>query len=258
MPDPTDVDLSELPSFQINMDSSFYKDNKQDNLTSDLADNNGAYQLFEFDPNTLDQTGWEKLGFSEKQANSILNYRSKYGPFNEPEDVEKIFVISEDKYEEIKPYMIFDNQVLREGWTDNGKENDLHLRPMEINSATQEELETIHGIGPTFAKRTIKYRDILGGYVSKEQFKEIYGITDDAIEALSSAVEIDLDHVNKIQINSDSKDKMRKHPYLKDWDVITAIIAERDKHNVEDLQFLVDQGLMDRMEVDKLIPYIQF
>ncbi len=34
-------------------------------------------QYFEIDPNTLDVIGWQKLGFSEKQALVIVNYESE-------------------------------------------------------------------------------------------------------------------------------------------------------------------------------------
>ena len=34
-------------------------------------------QYFDFNPNLLDKEGWQKLGFSEKQAIVILNYRDK-------------------------------------------------------------------------------------------------------------------------------------------------------------------------------------
>lgn len=40
-----------------------------------------AIELFNFDPNKLDATGWQKLGLSAKQAQSIVNYTNKVGKF---------------------------------------------------------------------------------------------------------------------------------------------------------------------------------
>lgn len=49
-----------------------------------------------FDPNTLDVNGWMALGFSEKQANVIVNYRDRNlkGSFKTLEDIQNCFVIS--------------------------------------------------------------------------------------------------------------------------------------------------------------------
>ena len=55
-------------------------ESKNDNLPTVLQ---------EFDPNKLDQTGWINLGFSEKQAASIIKYRDKAGDFKNPEDLLK-------------------------------------------------------------------------------------------------------------------------------------------------------------------------
>ncbi|WP_435523531.1 hypothetical protein [Chryseobacterium indoltheticum] len=60
-----------------------------------------------FDPNTLDVQGWMALGFTEKQANVIVNYRDRNlkGSFKTLEDIKNCFVISAEKFEELKPYI---------------------------------------------------------------------------------------------------------------------------------------------------------
>lgn len=48
--------------------------------------------------------------------------------------------------------------------------------PINLNSATVEELVSIDGLGESRASAIIEYRDYLGGYTSVEQIKEISGI----------------------------------------------------------------------------------
>jgi competence ComEA-like helix-hairpin-helix protein len=48
--------------------------------------------------------------------------------------------------------------------------------PLDINLATQRELELIPGIGNVTAQRIIQYREHLGGYTALEQLMEISGI----------------------------------------------------------------------------------
>lgn len=48
--------------------------------------------------------------------------------------------------------------------------------PLNINTATIDELVTISGLGESRASAIIEYREYLGGYTSVEQIKEISGI----------------------------------------------------------------------------------
>ena len=50
--------------------------------------------------------------------------------------------------------------------------------PINLNTATVEELVSIDGLGENRASAIIEYRDYLGGYTSVEQIKEISGIGD--------------------------------------------------------------------------------
>lgn len=50
--------------------------------------------------------------------------------------------------------------------------------PINLNTATQEELLSINGIGEKRAAQILAYRDELGGYTSVEQIKNISGIGD--------------------------------------------------------------------------------
>ncbi len=49
-------------------------------------------------------------------------------------------------------------------------------RRIDINSATQAELETLSGIGPARAKAIIEYRKRYGGFVTPEEITEVKGI----------------------------------------------------------------------------------
>lgn len=62
---------------------------------------NVSYELFEFNPNTIDEAGWKKLGLRDKTIKTILNYRSKGGKFKSAEDIRKIWGLKKKKLTEL-------------------------------------------------------------------------------------------------------------------------------------------------------------
>jgi len=61
--------------------------------------------LFSFNPNTISKDSLVLLGFSPKQAQSILNYRSKGGTFRKVEDFKKLYVVDSLCYKHLKGFI---------------------------------------------------------------------------------------------------------------------------------------------------------
>lgn len=50
------------------------------------------------------------------------------------------------------------------------------MNPLDLNTATAEELDLLPGIGPELAKRIVEYRQTNGKFVAKEQIMDVKGI----------------------------------------------------------------------------------
>ena len=59
---------------------------------------------------------------------------------------------------------------------------------VNINTATQTELETLTGIGPSTALKIIKYREENGKFKTIEEIKNVAGIGDSKFEAIKDEI----------------------------------------------------------------------
>ena len=63
-------------------------------------------------------------------------------------------------------------------------------KKVNINTATQEELDTLPGIGPSIASKIIDYREQNGKFNSIEEIKEVSGIGDAKYEKIKDSITI--------------------------------------------------------------------
>ena len=68
----------------------------------------------------------------------------------------------------------------------DGSSSDL----ININTATQTELETLNGIGPSLATKIIEYREENGDFESIEDIKNVSGIGDTKYENIKDFIEV--------------------------------------------------------------------
>jgi len=60
--------------------------------------------------------------------------------------------------------------------------------PLDLNTATAAELETLPGIGPVLAARILAYRAEIGGFATVEQLLEVRGIGEKKLDAVRDLV----------------------------------------------------------------------
>lgn len=85
---------------------------------------------------------------------------------------------------------------------------------VELNAADTAALISLRGIGPGFAKRIVKFRDLLGGFIRKEQLLEVYGFDQERYDLVAPQVMLDTSLVKKLNINTASADELGRHPYI--------------------------------------------
>ena len=151
-------------------------------------------ELFEFDPNTVTKEELMRLGFSERQAQVIENYRTKGGKYNKPRDFAKMYVVDSALFARLEPY--------------------IRIQKINLNTADSLQLISLRGIGPYYAHKILEYRTRLGGvFTSKNQLQEIEGIDADRLSGFAEGVE-----VKPVQprytLWTATKSELATHPYI--------------------------------------------
>ena len=129
---------------------------------------------------------------------------------------------------------------------------------IELNTADTISIKKIPGIGSTFAKRIVKYRNLLGGFYSVAQLSEVYGIDEERYNALKSWFSVDSSAIHQLPINHLSAKKLASHPYLnyRQAQTIERLVKQKRKlSGWENLQLLEEFSPSDR---ERLIPYLSF
>ena len=83
---------------------------------------------------------------------------------------------------------------------------------IKINSADSTEWKQLRGIGTKLSKRIIAYRSKLGGFTTKEQLKEIWGLQPETYQEIKSKLYLENPLV-KLKI-SENQERFINHPYL--------------------------------------------
>ncbi|MDP4263004.1 MAG: helix-hairpin-helix domain-containing protein [Bacteroidota bacterium] len=216
--------------------------------------------LFYFDPNTIDEAGWKKLGLGVKTIRTIQNYLAKGGHFYKPGDLQKIYGIRQNEYERLAPYIKIEN-TSKDGNSPAyaKKENEpkrFSYNSIDINTADTSAFIALPGIGSKLAARIVAFREKLGGFYSIEQVREIYGLQDSVFQKIRQYLALEEIAVKKININTATKDEMKTHPYIK-WNLANIIVEYRNQHgNFSSLSDLKKISAVTDSVYAKIVSYL--
>ncbi len=207
-----------------------------------------------FNPNTYSLSDWINLGLSAKQSVVVLKFTSR-GIYTE-EDLKRIFVIPDVLFELIRDSVIYPERIQNTPNQESFKKQAKQITVINLNTADTTEFMKIYGIGAFYAKQIIRYREKLGGYITKEQLFEVWKMTPEAYEKIKDHVFISEKDVKRININSVTIEELKVHPYLK-WNQANSIIKMRIQRNgFKNIEELKESVLIDSETYEKLFPYL--
>ncbi len=191
-------------------------------------------ESFRFNPNTASVEELIRLGFSQKQANSIDNYRKKGGKFRRKSDFAKSYVVADSVYKRLEPY--------------------IYIPLLDLNTADSAAFDALPGIGGYFANKMLQHRQALGGYSFKEQLMDIYNFDKEKFDKLSDLICVSESNIKAYNLWTLPVDSLCLHPYIKEYSTARAIVLFRENNPKSKwtIKNLSDAGILSPEYAEKL------
>lgn len=241
-----------------------------------------APETFDFDPNTADSTQLLRLGLAPWQVRNIYKYRAKGGRYRKPEDFAKLYGLTLEDFERLKPHIKIKKEVMAAdvySSTSDAHHDDFHhsaqtpprnnskaiegiYQPklhegqyIDINKADTNQLKMIPGIGSYYASKIMKARQRLGGFASVSQVGQIEGVPSEALAYMRIT---DKSSISKLHVNTMNEQQLSKHPYLRYIQAKDIVRLRRLKGPFKTMEELQRVPTLSPDDIQKLAPYIEF
>lgn len=234
--------------------------------------------LVPFDPNTADSATFRSLGLPGWMARNIVRYREKGGRFRQPADLRKIYGMTDSRYKTLEPYIAIDATpstpvTSREQLpaamppllTAIRSDSPAHRRPdypekfppgtiVDLNRADTTTLKRIPGIGSGIARLIVNYRQRLGGFYDLAQLREIHLDHN----RLTAWLRIDTTAIRRINLNSVSLERLRRHPYFNFYQAKAIVEHRRREGRLQSLKPFILLEEFPKADLERISHYVCF
>ena len=217
-------------------------DEQQQKATENIVQEVAELTPFPFNPNTMTEEEGRRLGLTDRQIRNIINYRDKGGKFYSKSDLAKLYTISEEDFAQLEPFIVLPEVArrtmqkaeteLKSGQQEETKTKEKKSIPIvDLNTVDSLTLVELPQIGPYMAMRILEFRDKLGGYVDKEQLRDVKGMDSTRYATVEPYIIIGGVEPTKIDINRADFKTLVHHPYL-NYEQVKRIVNQREKRGM--------------------------
>lgn len=181
---------AEIENFENSL-KSIDKQTYQNRLDKYISERYDTLELFYFNPNITTEQSFKKLGLTDKQIATIKNYLKKGGKFYTKDDFRKIYGIRQSQYQKLKPYLLLADKITdnETKFTIQNKSSDslFYFDPNTLQAQNWKKL----GLNDKQINIIENFRNKGGIFYSAEDFKKIYGISNETYKKLSPYIKIE-------------------------------------------------------------------
>ena len=225
---------------------------------------------FPFNPNTLTEEEWLRIGLTDRQVRNIMNYKAKGGKFYSKKDLGKLYTISEEEFAQLESFIVLPEVSRGTGYKSSSKKQEEKAgeepKPVEkkaipivdLNTVDSTTLVELPQIGPYTASRIVEFREKLGGFVNKEQLRDVKGMDEARFAAIQPYINLGAVEIRKVDVNRADFKTLVHHPYLS-YEQVKRIFNQREKRGMIKNWEQLDALLKEEGEVNPLLEqYVKY
>jgi len=129
---------------------------------------------------------------------------------------------------------------------------------IEINSCDSTELLRLPGIGTVLSSRIVRYRNLLGGFASKEQLLEVYGLRPETFNTIKDMVTVDTTLIDKINVNTADFRRFSRLPYFERQEINDLLRYRNTNGQIDNINELIENSILSADKAAKVKPYLNF
>lgn len=191
-------------------------------------------KIFPFNPNYITDYKGYTLGMSVKEIDRLHEFREQNKWVNSTREFQVVTKVSDSLLAEISPYFKFPE------WVTNPKPSSRNTaipsyansprtfdQKIDLNQATQVQLQNVNGIGEKLSQRIVDYKNRLGGFHADVEIKEVYGLSPEVVTRVLNMFTVKTPRsIKKININTATVEELVTVKYI-DYEIAHDIIEQR-------------------------------
>jgi DNA uptake protein ComE-like DNA-binding protein len=230
--------------------------------TAAVAQRNSKPKIYPFNPNFINDFKGYKLGMSVAEIDRLLAFRKTDRYVNSAAEFQQITQVSDSLLAQIAPYFKFPDWVKNKNKHSFGQGKSFEKKVpavIDINLATQEDLKAVYGIGDGLSERILKEKEKLGGFVSMQQMKDVWGLSAEVVEKLQASFKVSqIPEVKKVKINEATVKELMQFPYFR-YALAKSIVTYRSMNGgIKGVEDLVKISGFPIDKIDIIALYLEF
>jgi competence ComEA-like helix-hairpin-helix protein len=206
------VDFSEEDTLDISSAEIVAVQKEMDSLRLVEIENKKP-KLYPFNPNFITDYKGYTLGMTNGEIDRLLKYRKEGKWINSAADFKRVTEVSDSLVNELSPYFKFPDWVTNpkpksnfsNNKTDKGFAEKPYAQKIDLNKATEEQLQQVSGIGEALSKRIVSYREKLGGFSNDIELNSVYGLNPEVVQRTLNLFTVKTPReITKINVNKAS------------------------------------------------------
>jgi competence protein ComEA len=219
-----------VDEWNVSTDTAYTKTDRSCKKSNELTLYNKRRDIrkVRFNPNEANDEVWLGWGLRPGTVKTIRRYLEKGGRFRVATDLFRIWGLDSLTALAMQDYVDIPSERVNQASFNKRIIEKKPLVMVDLNASDSAAWESLPGVGPVLASRIVRYRKRLGGFISVDQLREVYGVSDTLMAMLAKHL-LHGEQVLKRDWMLATEEELRSHPYI-GYKMARLIVRYREQH----------------------------